>query len=467
MPPLRPARVVAPPGRAAEAEALISAARLGGEVAYAVADARSGRVLEARGGDLALPPGSVSKAVTALYALDALGANHRFLTRLVATGPVQGGRLAGDLLLVGGGDPTLDTDRLAGLAEALRERGLREVSGRFLVHAATLPAISRIDPDQPEHVGYNPAISALNLNYNRVHFQWTRSGGGWQILLDARGERFRPPVNVAEMRVVDRSLPVYTYSDADTVDRWTVAAQALGDAGGRWLPVRRPELYAGDVFRTLSQSFGLTLPPPQTVGASGIEGTVLVETRSDALGPILAGMLRFSTNLTAEVAGLSASLARGGVPGSLAASGAMMADWAAAFGLRGARLADHSGLGDASRMAPQALTAFLASAHGAGVLRGMLHRFEMRDRNGNPVRNHPVSVQAKTGTLNFVSGLGGYFNGRGGGDLVFAIFAADMQTRSRLTGDARERPPGGREWTRRARTLQQQLIERWAAIYPA
>lgn len=100
----------------ASADALIDQARLGGRVSYAVLDARNGAVLETRGEATGLPPASVAKAVTALYALERLGPGFRFTTRLLASGPVSGGRIQGDLILAGGGDPTLDTDRLAALA---------------------------------------------------------------------------------------------------------------------------------------------------------------------------------------------------------------------------------------------------------------------------------------------------------------------------------------------------------------
>ena len=467
---MRPARAAAaatPGPTAPAAEALVQAARLGGQVSFAVIDPASGALLEAREPDTGLPPASVSKAVTALYAMEALGANHRFLTRVVATGAVADGQVNGDLVLVGGGDPTLDTDRLADIAAQLRARGVRGVSGRFLVHSATLPMIPRLDPDQPDHVGYNPSIGGLNLNYNRVHFEWARAGGNWRVTLDARGERHRPATSIARMQIVNRATPVYTYREASGVDHWTVASQALGNGGSRWLPVRRPDIYAGDVFRALCAAQGITLPAPQAAGRGAVRGTVLVEHRSPVLTTLVSEMMRWSTNLTAETVGLAASLARGGTPGTLAASGSMMADWAAARGLPGARFVDHSGLGDASRVTARALAGYLAQAHRAGTLRGLMRPVTMRDGSGNVLRNPPVTAHGKTGTLNFVSGLGGYLDAPGGRVLAYAILAADMGARARLTGDARERPPGGREWTARARNLQQGLIERWAAVHRA
>ncbi len=40
--------------------------------------------------------------------------------------------------------------------------------------------------------GYNPAVSGLNLNFNRVYFEWKRAQGGYQLGMDARGAKERP-----------------------------------------------------------------------------------------------------------------------------------------------------------------------------------------------------------------------------------------------------------------------------------
>ena len=86
-------------------------------------------------------------------------------------------------VLAGGGDPTLQTDQLGDLVARLAGTGVRGATGRFLHWAGALPRIDRISDDQPDHVGYNPAISGLNLNFNRVHFEWKRAaGGGWGVL---------------------------------------------------------------------------------------------------------------------------------------------------------------------------------------------------------------------------------------------------------------------------------------------
>ena len=69
-------------------EDLLADAGLSGKVGFVVADARTGKVLERKSPLLALPPASVTKSITALYALDRLGPAYRFQTRLIAKGPV-------------------------------------------------------------------------------------------------------------------------------------------------------------------------------------------------------------------------------------------------------------------------------------------------------------------------------------------------------------------------------------------
>jgi serine-type D-Ala-D-Ala carboxypeptidase/endopeptidase (penicillin-binding protein 4) len=81
------------------------------------------------------------------------------------------------------------------------------------------------------------------------------------------------------------------------------------------------------------------------------------------------------------------------------------------------------------------------------------------------VRDHPVQVAAKTGTLNFVSGLAGYITTRDGTDLAFAIFTADVEQRASIPREEREGPPGARAWNGRAKRIQQALIKRWDALY--
>ncbi|WP_300037125.1 D-alanyl-D-alanine carboxypeptidase/D-alanyl-D-alanine-endopeptidase [uncultured Roseobacter sp.] len=447
------------------ADVLVREARLSGEIAFAVADAATGEILESRAPATGIAPASVTKAITALYALDTLGPDHRFRTRLLGTGPVENGMLEGNLILAGGCDPTLDTRDLALLATRLKEAGIREVRGGFVVHEGPVLSVRSIDPAQPDHVGYNPAVSGIALNFNRVHFEWKRASGDYTITMDARAGKYRPEVMIARMAVQDRAQPVYTYEDAGGRDNWTVARGALGREGARWLPVRRPGLYAAEVFATLARANGIVLKPAAVL-QSLPEARELAAVESAPLSDVLQSMLKFSTNLTAEMVGLAATHARVGRVGTLAASASEMNTWARdVLGMQVPGFADHSGLGSTSRVSAADMVRGLGAVGHAALLRPLLKPVKLLDAQGRTINDHPVQADAKTGTLNFVSGLAGYVTSTGGRELVFAFFSADEEIRAGLTRAQRERPPGGRTWASRARRLQRQLIMRWGAEF--
>ncbi|TDL79886.1 D-alanyl-D-alanine carboxypeptidase/D-alanyl-D-alanine-endopeptidase [Palleronia sediminis] len=442
------------------ADELLARASLGGSVGYIVRDAATGEVLEVLNPDMPLPPASTAKALTALYALGRLGPEHRFTTRLVAAGAVTDGTLQGDLVLAGGGDPMLDTDALTAMARELAATGITRVTGGLKVWTGALPLVPEVDREQPDHVGYNPTISGLNLNFNRVHFGWQRQGAGYDVTMDARSGSVTPGVQVARMRVVDRSMPIYTYERGPERDEWTVARAALGNAGARWLPVRFPGLYAGEVFEMLARAEGIAFGAPMG-RAETDAGTVLVTHRSDRLEPILEDMLRYSNNMTAETVGLHASGATGNPVTSLAQSAERMNGWLReTYGLEDVALEDHSGLGDDSRVSARALTHAVFASQKEGELRPILKPFDMRDEV-------EFTVEAKTGTLNFVSALTGFLGGPNGRPLVFTILCANIERRDALSMDERERPEGGRAWNAAAKGLQRGLLKRWGTLYDA
>lgn len=437
------------------ASGLIGQAALPGKTSFTLLNLQTGDVAASHGSVLRLPPASVLKAVTAAYALEKLGSDFRFATRLGFTGQLQDGVLDGDLILIGDGDPTLDTDGLAQLAKVAKEAGLREVRGALLYWPGALPRIDRIDPAQPEHLGYNPTISGLNVNFNRVHFEWKVTQSDVAVTLQARTERYRPAVKVARMAISDRKAPVFVYSEGADYDQWSVARRALGSEGSRWLPVRFPARYAAEVLETFLSAQGIRVSGRNEVNAPGAWREIS-RVESEPLSQLCSEMLRFSTNLTAECLGLRASKAA-----TLGHSGNAMASWAKdQIGLRHIACVDHSGLGDESRISSLDLARFFGNPSIAARLRPLLREFRPRGTTDGEGPQNVEQIRAKTGTLNFVSGLGGYIERKDGARFAFGALNAHLDRRNALTRAQMERPEGGRSWARRARTLQSQLITR-------
>ncbi|MGF1659143.1 MAG: D-alanyl-D-alanine carboxypeptidase/D-alanyl-D-alanine-endopeptidase [Rubrimonas sp.] len=447
-PPIAPA----PRPRSAPTGAALAQARgFSGEVGFVLCDAATGATLEALNAGRGFAPASVVKLATALYALETLGRAHRFETATLARGALADGRLAGDLVLRGGGDPELDTAQLAQLAAETAQR-VRGVTGRFLVEDA--PAAALIDADQPAEASYNPAVGALNLNFNRVRLAWSRRGGALDARIEAHSERLSPPTAAVGLQIegLDCGCPVFSHDASRAPERWRVRADALRGEGSVFLPVRAPALYAADVFRSAAAQAGLALPPPVVAAAGAGGGAPLAATRSRALDEIVGDMLRHSTNLTAEALGLAATRARGGDAASLEASGAAMSAWAEArAGAQGLALRNHSGLSAESRARPEALAALMRAPGAFETLAPLIRAYPLEGFEA-------AVVLAKTGTMDFARGLGGWLVGPSGRRMVFAIFSGDLPRRAASRGGPAQ---GARGWRNAALGFERALLGSW------
>lgn len=77
-----------------------------------------GQVVGAANPDVAVIPASTMKIVTAAVALDRLGDDYRFTTNVYGT--LVDGRVTGDLVMVGGGDPVLATPKFRDASKTFR-----------------------------------------------------------------------------------------------------------------------------------------------------------------------------------------------------------------------------------------------------------------------------------------------------------------------------------------------------------
>jgi D-alanyl-D-alanine carboxypeptidase/D-alanyl-D-alanine-endopeptidase (penicillin-binding protein 4) len=78
-------------------------------------------------------PASNEKIFTSIAALNLLGPTFRYRTTVGGTAPVTNGVLNGDLVLRATGDPTLTMNNLLRLAQKLHAKGLRQVTGRLWI----------------------------------------------------------------------------------------------------------------------------------------------------------------------------------------------------------------------------------------------------------------------------------------------------------------------------------------------
>jgi D-alanyl-D-alanine carboxypeptidase/D-alanyl-D-alanine-endopeptidase (penicillin-binding protein 4) len=111
-------------------------------VSLCVADARTGDILIDYNSGISLAPASVMKLITTSAALELLGPEYTFKTNVGYTGKLNksSGRLKGDIIIHGGGDPALGSayfkEHYDGFIEnwvaEIKKLGIKRISGRVI-----------------------------------------------------------------------------------------------------------------------------------------------------------------------------------------------------------------------------------------------------------------------------------------------------------------------------------------------
>jgi D-alanyl-D-alanine carboxypeptidase/D-alanyl-D-alanine-endopeptidase (penicillin-binding protein 4) len=121
-------------------------------------------------------PASTMKLVTSAVAAEKLGWDFRYTTKIYATGPLSGGDLDGDLVIVSNGDPTINTrhpERWGAFdawAKELYAKGVRRVGGQLIGddNAFAEPGWGVGWAWDDLSLGYGTAVGALQYNENEV-----------------------------------------------------------------------------------------------------------------------------------------------------------------------------------------------------------------------------------------------------------------------------------------------------------
>ena len=90
-------------------------------------------LLTSHQGTTPVPAASLTKVATSIVALRRWGPDHRFETRLSATGPIRNGVLQGDLVIQSNGDPTIEWKEAIVLGNALNRSGITRVTGNLVI----------------------------------------------------------------------------------------------------------------------------------------------------------------------------------------------------------------------------------------------------------------------------------------------------------------------------------------------
>ncbi|WP_288727732.1 D-alanyl-D-alanine carboxypeptidase, partial [uncultured Psychrobacter sp.] len=120
--------------------------------------------------DIARTPASTMKLVPSFIALDTLGADFVWHTRVYHTGIIVGDTLYGDLIIQGSGDPKMTHERLQQLLYKVQTAGIRHINGDIIVDSSVFKNVTK-DPaafDNSPLRPYNASPDGFLVNFSSI-----------------------------------------------------------------------------------------------------------------------------------------------------------------------------------------------------------------------------------------------------------------------------------------------------------
>ena len=415
-------------------------------MAVRVDSLRDGRILYLRDAGRHVVPASNMKIITMAVAAERLGWDHRFETRLEAAGVVDAGTLRGDLVVVGGGDPSIGSADagpallFGAWADALGDAGIRRVDGRLVGDDNAFDddalgagwAWGNLDTRAAAPSGalsYNENVVVIRVSPGRAEGQPAEV-------------RLTPPGAPLALESQVTTGPAGS-SDSVSVDRplggtsLVVSGRVPAGGSGSVLltPVGNPTawfvqgLEAALALRGITVSGGAHDIDEIEVPPAG-DRRVIATRQSPPLSVLGGTFMKRSQNFYGEM--LMKAVGREAFGEGTAENGRRaVRETMAAWGVPEDAIVmyDGSGLSRYSYVTADAITAVLRQVWHDERLRGPFVALlpisgrdgTLADRMQGPeLRGR---VQAKTGTLNHIRALSGYLTTASGERLVFSMIA--------------------------------------------
>lgn len=378
--------------------------RAGAGVGIHVADLDDGTWLFDQNGGARLNPASNHKIVTAVAAVELLGPDYRFHTRLMRDGDA--------LVLVGDGDPSLQIQGLHALATRALASGALAGARRIVVDGSAFSA-ERHGPGYDEPPGPGPSYlapsGALSLSFNTVEVTTARHGAEVSVEVAPASEH----VHVVNLARAGRGRAIEATS---TCEGGATRITVTGAAHARPTVLRRricdPARFTGEAFAGIVAELGGPRLPVEA-GIASAHAREVASLASPPLVEILASALKYSNNFTSEQVLRTLGRRMTGGPGSFAAGrAALAAFWRAAGNAPEELVAENgSGLSLRGRVSPRGLVRVLALTRDEGAPAATLLPALAAAGGEGTLRMRLAGgrgrVRGKTGTIGGVSALSG------------------------------------------------------------
>lgn len=405
--------------------------------------------------NISLMPASTQKLVTTAAALDMLGNDYRFETKLQYTGEINSatGVLNGNLYIIGGGDPTLGSKRFGSQTDlntffnnfytALNEKGIKSINGYLIadenIFGYLIPQ-SWSWEDVGNYFGSGATGISVNENMYRLYFN-----SGSKIGDSAKLVSMDPViedmvfVNNVKTAAAGTGDNVYIFGSPYTYFRVLDGTMPLGkknfDVDGS-LP--DPAMYCISLFYNFLNTKGITINNGYTTsraecwkGAQSIKDTAIRKDitiyKSPKLSDIVYYTNIYSVNLFAEamlkILGYT-KYGHGSIDNGIKA---ITTYWTSkSIDLKGFEIYDGSGLSRKDKITAKQLCEMLAAFSKSNEYENLYKSLPVAGVSGGikgMLKNTVAynNLRAKTGTMSDVKSYAGYVKNVSGDELSFAI----------------------------------------------
>jgi len=412
--------------------------KLKGTVGVSFLDVTTGEVLAAFQEHRPLNPASNAKILTAATTLALLRPNYRFQTVIYGN---QKGSNAPQLIVRGTGDPSLTSKDLWGMAQEVKEAGLRRIDGDIIVDQQffddqVVPPAFEQQPN--EWASFRAPVSAVALNENTVTLTVRPAAKGASALA-----AFDPPGYVdveGAVKTVEEGAAQNIGLSLQPIGL-RLAAKLSGNVPetARVLHftkrVDNPTLLAGYALKALLVQSGVAVSGEVKTGGENLKAKPLADHFSKPLSLMLYELGKQSDNFYAEMVFKGLALEKKGRPAKSTIAAELVTQYLTEVGAweDGMIVKNGSGLFDSNRVTASALAKLLRVAHrDPAYANEFVAQLAIGGTDGTlrsrfrSLKNKGV-VRAKTGTLEGAAALSGYiFGAPNRGPVAFSILINDI-----------------------------------------
>ncbi|WP_285010675.1 D-alanyl-D-alanine carboxypeptidase/D-alanyl-D-alanine endopeptidase [Pedobacter faecalis] len=397
-----------------------------------ILDASTGDKIFAKNEDIGLAPASTLKTITSATALELLGPDFRYSTSLVYSGSISpDGTLQGDLIIKGGGDPTLGSWRYPNTKEknvldqwvtAVRQAGIRKITGRIIGDDLVWGSPQTPDGWIWQDIGnyYGAAASGLSWRENQFDIHLSTIGGKVSVTRIVPEMPYIRIVNEISSGARGSGDQVYAYLPPLSNTAYLRGTWASGIAkSGISVALPEPAYDAALRLRDTLSRLGIPATGDPSTGRrltlAGEEipaaGRALVTLNSPSLADIVYLFNQKSINLYGEHLIRTLAWKAGKKATTAAGVDLIVNHWVGRGVARGSlKMLDGSGLSPANRVSTAAMATVLYRAQSAPWFTDFLKSL--------PLNN---GMRLKSGTISDVLAYAGYHTSGAGRKYVVVI----------------------------------------------